>query len=300
METIKNFEQVLDMLAERGTRSQVAVVWPADEATREAVASALAEGFIHAILIGCGEDCLRDNEIAPYKDHVTVMGAENAIDAAEKAVQLVREGKADILMKGMINTDDLLRPILNKEKGILKPGAVLTHLTCVEIPTYPRLLLFGDAAVIPFPNDEQRHAQVKTMAHIGRAMGIECPRIALVHCSEKVDPRHFPYTDDYMRIKEMAKAGEFGRCIVDGPLDVKVACNKEAMVHKGINSPLRGKADALLFPNIEAANTFYKTLTLFCGGVTAGFLKGADVTVVVPSRGDSVQSKLYSLALAAL
>lgn len=300
METVKNFEELIDHLRVRGNRKRVAVVWPEDEATQMSVSRALEVGFIDAMMVGCQAQCETNKVLMRHSAHITFVEASDGDDAASKAVRLVREGNADILMKGMLNTDNLLRAILNKEYGILPKGNVLTHITASEIPTYPKLLFFSDSAVIPYPTLDQRAAQIKYLAYVARAFGIPEPRIALVHCSEKVDERHFPFTVGFKELIARANEGEFGPCIVDGPMDVKTACSYKSMLKKHIDSPIKGEADALLFPDIEAANMFYKTIGLFCGASTAAVLQGTMAPVVLPSRGDSIMSKLYSLALAAL
>ena len=140
-------------------------------------------------------------------------------ECARRAVSMVRNGEADILMKGLINTDNVLRAILHKETGILRPGHVLTHIAMAEIPKYEKLLFFTDAAVIPVPTKEQRRQQVHYVNYVCHALGIEEPRISLIHCAEKVSEKTFPYTVDYLDIIALAQSGYFGRCIIDGPLE---------------------------------------------------------------------------------
>ena len=224
---------------------------------------------------------------------------EQPDEAARIAVNLVHQGKADILMKGIINTDNLLRVILDKEHGLLPKGQVLTHLAMVEIPTYHKLLFFSDAAVIPQPTLQQRIEMIGYAIRTCRRFGIERPRISLIHCSEKVSPK-FPHSLDYVNIVQLAEAGEFGDVIIDGPLDVKTSCEKSSSAIKGIVSPINGEADVLIFPNIESGNTFYKTVSLFCHADMAGLLQGTICPVVLPSRSDSGLSKYYSIAMACL
>lgn len=218
-------------------------------------------------------------------------------EAAAQAVRMARQGEADVIMKGLIGTDQLLRAILNKETGLLPVGSTLTHISAAEIPTYPKMLFFTDAAVIPYPTHEQRIEQVRYAAHVCHRLGIEQPRIALIHCSEKTSPK-FPFVDGYADIKELAHQGVWGRCIVDGPLDVKSACSEAALRAKGITSALQGEADVLVMPDIEAGNAFYKSMTLFAGARTAGMLCGTTCPVVVPSRGDNAEAKFNSILFA--
>lgn len=273
---VTNFDELLLQLKEQGTRKRIAVVCPSDESTLWALDRARRTGLA---------------DIIPVDD-------DDKAVAARRAVALVRAGKADVLMKGFVNTDVLLRAVLDKETGILAPGRVLTHIAATRIPSYPKMLFFTDAAVIPYPTAAQRVEQVRYTVALCHRLGIAMPRVSLIHCSEKVDSRHFPFTADYLHLKEQALQGAFGRCIVDGPLDLKTSCDAHAMQVKGIQSPIKGQADALIFPDIEAANLFYKTITLFCGATTAGILQGTRVPVVLASRGDDPSAKLYSMALA--
>ncbi len=298
---ITNFEELKHAAANTGAaRRRVAVVWGSDDVTRSAVAICLDAGCIDAVFVGCRAEVEGDPALRAHGARVTVLDADNADDAAVKAVELVHQGAADIVMKGHINTDNLLRAVLNKEYGILSPGDVLTHVTVAEIPAYHKLLLLTDVAVIPYPTKAQREAQVRYVLSVARSLGIDEPKLVLTHCSEKVDGRHFPFTLDYVDIKERANAGEFGPCIADGPLDVKTAMCPEALAEKEIVSPVNGDADILIFPDIEAGNTFYKTVTLFAGARIAGMLCGTMVPVVLPSRGDTPESKALSVMLASL
>lgn len=275
---IKSFEELIAHLKTHRLKKRVAVVCPNDESSHQAIANAERDGIITPL----------------------VFQSDDPAEAARQAVEAVRRGEADVIMKGFVNTDVLLRAILNKETGILRKGRVMTHITLAELADYHKLLFFTDAAVIPYPTQEQRVAQIQYVTHYCQQLGIERPRISLIHCSEKVDAKNFPFTVGYGEIKEMATQGAFGPCIIDGPLDLKTSCSKESMAVKHIDSPIAGDADALVFPDIEAGNLFYKTITLFCQARTAGVLQGPDVPVVLPSRGDSAESKYLSLCLACL
>ena len=300
METIKNFEQLIAHLRERNQRKTVAVVWGEDESSQEAIVAALESGFINAVFVGATQAAKANTELMAFGEHIGFVETDDRDDAARQAVTLVREGKADILMKGLINTDNLLHAVLNRETGILPRGQILTHLTVAKIPTYHKMLVFADAAVIPYPTQEQRTEQVRVALTLCRSLGISEPRLSLIHCSEKVNEKFFPHTVGYLDIVKAAQEGEFSSCIVEGPLDVKVSCCRESAVTKGIHSQVAGEADALIFPDIESGNTFYKTITLFCKADTAGILSGAIAPVVLPSRSDSKACKLYSLAVASL
>ena len=278
MQPIKTLNDMIVFLQQRGDRKRVAVICPNDASTRYAVEKGQEMGFIEPIYVNSDD-----------KD-----------ECARRAVALCKSGEADILMKGLVNTDVVLRAILNKETGILRPGHVLTHIAMAEIPKYEKLLFFTDAAVIPIPTKEQRRQQVHYVNYVCHALGIEEPRIALIHCAEKVSEKTFPYTKDYLDIIALAQSGYFGRCIIDGPLDLKTSLDSVSLREKGIHSAIDGQADALIFPDIVAGNVFYKTLTLFGYTKTAGVLQGTRCCCVLPSRADSPESKYYSLALAAI
>ena len=296
MRTIQNFDEMVEHLSALDEKRRLAVVCPNDESTQEAVMRAIDMGFVEAVLVGCTREAER--AFAKYQGKVEMVSAADVDDAAAKAVALVRQGRVDVLMKGLLNTDDLLRAILNKETGILEKGRVLTHITCAEVPQYDKLLFCSDVAVIPHPTKEQREAQLIYLLRLCRSMGIREPAVALINCSEKVNEKHFPHTVEYRELVARAEKGNFGPCIVDGPLDLKTSLSGKALKKKGLSSPLRGHADALIFPDIQSGNVFYKTITLFCRAKTAAMLAGPDVPVVLTSRADDVDSKFYSLALA--
>ncbi len=299
---INNIEQLADHLSSLTCRKRIAVVCGNDDSSLSAVRKAIDTdtGFANATFVGHVTDIRRKLcETSASPPQTDFIETDNDAEAARIAVELVRKGEADILMKGLIGTDVLLRAILDKQNGLLPPHAVLTHIAIADWKAYGKLLLFTDAAVIPYPTPEQRRAQMTYVAKTCRALGIEVPRVALVHCSEKANEK-FPHTIDYKAIAAEARQGCWGQLIADGPLDTRTACDKEALRVKGINSPLKGYADALIFPDIESANTFYKTITFFAGIPTAGILAGTACPVVLPSRGDSAETKIRSLALAAL
>ncbi|MBR5102141.1 MAG: phosphate butyryltransferase [Muribaculaceae bacterium] len=299
MNSIKNFNELVQHLSGSTSRKKVAVVWPADHSSPIALAQALENGIIDVVAVGYPQ-AVEQEPLCRFADRITCVEASDPDDAARRAVALAREGKVDIIMKGLINTDNLLHAVLNKENGILPRGRVLTHITAGEIPGYDRLLFFSDVAVIPYPTQEQRIEQVRYMVATCHNFGIDCPKIALIHCTEKPNEKFFPFTLGYSDIIEMGKQGEFGPCIIDGPLDLKTACDKHALEAKGLKSPLEGESDAVIFPDIEAGNVFYKAVTLFAKAEVAAILQGTTVPVVLPSRGDSPQSKFFSLALAAM
>ena len=272
---IKSFTDLQERLQQNGQKRRIAAVCANDEATRESLCMAEEAGLAEAVYID-------DND-------PTV--------AAANAVAMIRRGEADILMKGLIGTDQLLRAILNKENGLLPKGNVMTHMVMAELERYHKLLFMTDVAVIPYPTHEQRIEQVRYAAQICRNMGIEEPRIALLHCAEH-GGKQFPFVDGYAEIIQKAEAGDFGPCRVDGPMDLKCACSPEALKAKHMQSSLEGDADVLVLPDLEAGNILYKALTFLVESKTAGILCGTQCPVILPSRGDSAEVKFNSILFA--
>ena len=296
MEPIRNFDQLTAHLKTLNRRKRIAVVCANDPNTEYAIARALDEEIAEFLMIGDSAILQKYPSLQKYPEYVKTLHIEDPDEAAREAVRIVREGGADILMKGIINTDNLLHAILDKEKGLLPKGKILTHLAVMQIPTYDKL---SDAAVIPRPTLQQRIEMIWYAICTCRRFGIEQPRISLIHCTEKVSAK-FPHSLDYVNIVELAEAGEFGNVIIDGPLDVRTSCEQASGDIKGIVSPINGQADVLIFPNIESGNAFYKSVSLFAKADMAGLLQGPICPVVLPSRSDSGLSKYYSIAMACL
>ncbi len=296
---ITDFDALTASLKTQGARRRVVVVEGCDRSTLSAVSAAIRDGFATATFVGRRADIEGAQELEGLQEHFTIEETDSHEASARGAVRLIREGQGDILMKGLVSTDVLLRAVLNKEEGLLPRGRVLSHVAAASIPGFERLLFFTDVAVIPYPTQEQRLAQVGYVAKACRAFGIEAPRISLIHCSEKASDK-FPHTLGYADIIRRAGAGDWGKVIIDGPLDVRTSVDAEGCATKGIRSPLEGRADALVFPDIEAGNAFYKTISFFCKADMAAVLQGTVCPVVLPSRADTTRSKYCSLAMAAV
>lgn len=298
MTPIKNFKELQERFKSLPMRPRVVVVNPSDQDTCSVVEKCLAENLASFFLVGLPEcEVFSKGMAEQYPSDVQVYTDTALEDAAARGVKIVHDGLADVLFKGNINTDKLLKAVLNKDHGLLPAGNVLSHITAVSQPDYPKLLFFSDAAVIPQPTLEQFDAMVRYDVDICRKLGIEQPKVALIHFSEKVNEK-FDNTISYVAIKENATAGAYGPVDVDGPMDAKTACDLHSAQVKGIDSPVTGQADILVFANLQAGNTFYKTISLFGHARMAGLITGTSRPVVVPSRADSAESKFNSLALA--
>lgn len=297
---IKTLEQLVDTVRAANRRYRIAVAWAQDINTLGAVYRAVKEGFVEAILVGnpasISEVCTR---LGIDVSLFTISEAADQQQAAVMAVDMLRSDRADILMKGLLGTDVFLKSVLDKEKGIMKPGAVMSYVCAVDIPAYNKLLFITDTAVLPFPDLNQKKAMANYAIEMANKFGIEKPKLALIGASEKLS-RHFPSSTEYPELIRMAKEGEILDCIIDGPLDIFLACDPEACEIKGVDTPVGGNADILLFPSLEACNPFYKGLMQFAGGELAGLLTGTSHPVVLMSRSESEKSKFYCIALSCL
>lgn len=292
-----NFTDLIARLNEQHSK-RIAVVCPNDAHTRNVILRSLKEEIACFTLVTDKPNLDKAEEIRQmYPTQVSILPADDITDAAQRAVALVHNHEADVLMKGTLNTDVLLRAVLNKEKGLLPAGHVLSHVTVTQIPTYKKLLLFSDAAVVPRPHVSHFEAMLVNDLKVCNKLGIERPQVALIHCTEKINGK-FPHTLGYVILKERARKGQYGLVDIDGPMDVKTACDPHSGEVKGIESSVVGNADLLVFPNIESSNTFYKAISLFGNAHMAGMLTGTTAPVVLPSRADSDDSKYYSLVLA--
>jgi len=281
-------------------KRRVAVAWAQDTNTIGAVSKAVKIGLIDAILVGDPSEIKRTCS-AEGIDHngFTIVESENEGKAAAEAVRMVRSGEADILMKGLVGTDKFLKAVMDKDKGLMIQDAVLSYVCALEIPAYHKLLFITDPAVIPFPNLDQKVAMAKYAIEMAQKFGIQKPKVALIGASEKMS-RHFENSVDYSIMCKMADRNQIAGCIMDGPLDIFLACDKKSVEIKGVETPINGDADILLFPSLESSNPFYKGLMLFANGELAGLLRGTQKPVIVMSRSESEASKYYCIALSCL
>jgi phosphate butyryltransferase len=297
---ITSLEQMVGKVSGKGKRHRIAVAWAQDSNTIGAVNRAVEEGLAEAIMIGRKEDIEKVCSGAGINfQKFTVVSSPDQHDASAEAVRMARSGEADIVMKGLVGTDIFLKAVMDRDKGLMLPGSVLSHVAALEIPAYNKLLFITDPAVIPFPNLEQKIAMAGYAIEMAKRFGIEKPRMALIGASEKMS-RHFPSNSDYAIMCNMAGRGQFGNCIMDGPLDLFLACDRTSVEIKGVDTPVNGEADILLFPSLESSNPFYKGLMLFASGELAGLIRGTSRPVVLMSRSESEKSKYYCIALACL
>ena len=289
-----------DAVRSAALKQRIAVAWAQDPNTVGSLYRAVSEGFAEALMIGRREQILKTcSETGADPERFTIIETADEREAAALAVSMTRSGEADIVMKGLVGTDKFLRAVMDKEKGLLPPKAVMSYVCAVEIPAYRKLLFITDTAVIPFPDLDQKVAMAEYAITMARRFGIEKPSVALIGASEKVSS-HFPNTLDYSVMCKMAERGQISQCVMDGPVDLFLACDPASVKIKGVDTPLAGNADILLFPSLESCNPFYKGLMLFGGGELAGMICGTTKPVVLMSRSESELSKYYCVALACL
>ncbi|EDL64574.1 phosphate butyryltransferase [Bacillus sp. SG-1] len=293
----------LDHLIEQATRlkdSTVAVAAAEDKEVMEAVSMAVEHGIANFLLFGDSQKIKEIMEaVSPQLlNHkaITILHAESAKEASESAVKAVRNNEASALMKGNVATAVILKAVLNKEFG-LRTGNALSHVAVFEIPGYERLTVLTDAGMNIAPDLEQKVQIINNAVGVAHGIGIENPKVAPLAAVEVVNPA-MQATIDAAVLTQMNRRGQIKGCVVDGPLALDNAVSLEATEHKGIQSEAAGKADILLVPNIETGNSLYKSLIYFAGAKVGAVIAGAKAPVVLTSRADSAESKLYSLALA--
>jgi phosphate butyryltransferase len=297
---INSLDQLVEQVHSLEKKYRLVVAWAHDDSTIKAIYEAVKNGFIDAVLLGNRMEIINTCEsMSVDSNFFTISDIANETDACSKAVKMVKAGEADIVMKGLVTTDKFLKAVMDKDYGLMLPKAVLSYVCAMQLPKYHKLIFITDPAVIPIPDLDQKIAMANYSIEMARRFGIKRPKIALISASEKMS-RHFDSTFHYAIMSKMAERGQIKNCIMDGPLDIFLACNKESVLTKGVDTPVKGDADILLFPSLESSNPFYKGLVLFGGGEIGGIIMGTTNPVVVMSRSESEKSKLYCIALACL
>jgi len=295
---MKRFEEVLEAVRDYPVRT-VAVAVAHDETVIQAVKDAAEGGIAEAILVGDRDEIMRLAEkVGLEVNDKDVIHERDDVRAAHRAVTMVKEGQADIVMKGHLHTDDFLRAVLNREHGLRVSGVVMSHVFVVEMPGLDKFLFITDSAMNIAPDLERKAAILLNAVHLANAFGLEEPRVACLAAVELLNPA-MPATVDATCLAKMGDRRQFSpRCIVDGPFALDNAISALAAKHKRISGPVAGRADILLCPDIEAGNMLAKSLVYFAKCRLAGTLVGARAPVVLTSRADSAESKMLSIATA--
>ena len=296
---ITKLDDLLELVKSKGKKRLVAA-YANDSHTIGAVSMAIDRGIVDATLVGdietikkvCAEEGIDVNKFELVQE-------ADETKAGVKAVELINEGKGDFLMKGLLSTDKYMRAILNKERGLCPPNVTLAHVAVIENPNYHKLLVVSDCAIIPLPDLKQKQTLLKYVTTTAKAIGIDCPKVAMVTATEQMSAG-IPACVDAAIIAKMAERGQIKGCMVEGPISLDLALDAETAAIKGMKNPVAGDADCLVFPNLESSNVFYKCCTKFDKSEVGAMLMGAKVPCVLSSRGDTAKTKLYSIALAAM
>lgn len=295
----KKFDDLLQKVSQC-SKKKVAVAVAQDDAVLEAVKAAKERGIADAILVG------DENKIRAIADEMgmdltgfEIIHEEDNYTAALKAVSLVHDGKADMYMKGLIDTKGFLKSVLDKEVG-LRTGKPLSHVCVFEVKGIDHLLFLTDVAFIPYPTLEDKVNIIENTVEIVNACGIQNPKVAPLAAVEVVNPK-MPATIEAAELMKMNEEGKITGCIVDGPLSLDLAIDPEAAEHKGATDrKIQGDADVLLFPDIHAGNLVYKCLVHTAEVKNGNILTGTKAPVILTSRSDDFETKVNSIALGAV
>ncbi len=296
---IRDLSELVQRAKNRG-RCTVAVAAAEDEDVLISLLHAMKEGFVHPLLIGDSDRISAAARSAgvPTEGMEVLDNREGAAVSAQLAVKMVREGDAGMLMKGHVGTADLLKAVLDKEKG-LNTGGLLSHVAFFQSPYYHKLFGLTDAAMNIAPDLEGKRQILLNAVELCHRLGIINPKVAVAAAVEKVNPK-MEATVHAAALKEMNASGQLPGCLVDGPFAIDIAFKRESAQLKGIGGEVAGDADLILAPDIEAGNMFYKALNFLGGAVSAAVVTGTSVPIVLTSRSDNDRSKLLSLALGAV
>ncbi|WP_312442358.1 phosphate acyltransferase [Lacrimispora sp.] len=294
----KSFGELIEKVKGYSSIKRMAIAAAGERHTLEAAFHARKEGVARPVLVGDEAEIRRImkemGEEVPDED---IYPAADNKEAAELAVSLVREGKADFLMKGYLDTGVILKAVVNKEHGLGK-GGVMSHFTMFDVPGYHKILVPVDGGMVTYPTLEQKKAIIENTVDTLIAMGYDCPKVGVLACVEKVNSK-MPETVEAAELARMNRDGEIKNCIVEGPISYDCAVDGEIAKLKGYESRIAGDVDVLVAPNIHAGNIMGKMLTCTCKAKMAGFVVGAKCPVVLTSRGSSAEEKFLSIVVSA-
>jgi phosphate butyryltransferase len=293
-----NFADIVDAV-KGGKPKALAVAVAQDDVVLEAVTRAKQEGLAKPILIGDEKEIIAiANEAKLDIAGISIVDEPDQLKAVKAAVNLVHEGMADVLMKGLVGTADFMRGVLNKEWGLSR-GKPISFVAIIDSKLVGRLLFITDPAINTYPDLPGKVDIINNAVPVARAMGIDIPKVACIAAVEVVNPK-MPATLDAACLAKMSDRGQFKNCVVDGPFAVDNALSVLSAHHKKINAPIAGLADILLAPNIETGAALYKASKYIGGCPLACVTVGAKVPLVITSRADDADAKFYSIAGALL
>ncbi len=294
---IKHLSEIVDLVKNKTTR-KIAVASAGDEHVLEAIKNARNEGIVEPILVGDERNIRAISQKIKFDlEGIRIIDIEDNVKAAKMAVSLIKNGEAEILMKGLVSTGVLMKCVLDKEHGLRK-GATLSHVALFETPFYHKLLGVTDAAMNVAPDLEKKIAIIENAIQVFHGLGNLNPKVAIVGSVETVNPK-MEATMHAATISMMNYRKQIKGCVIDGPLAIDNAVSKKASELKNITSDVAGDVDLILGPDIDGANILYKTLSFLGGASAAAVIMGATVPIVLTSRADTEKSKFLSIALAA-
>ncbi|MBR0598614.1 phosphate butyryltransferase [Clostridiales bacterium BAD-6] len=295
---MKNFEELIQFVQKNPQKKKVAVAAAHDEHTLEGIHRAYENGIAVPILIGDQakiESIMKKEGFSFPEAEVVNIGDDAA--AARRAVRMVREGEADFLMKGKLQTADLLKEVVNKERGLQK-GGLMSHFGIFEVPGYHKLLVLTDGGMLPYPDTGEKAQILMNAVKVLNGLGYENPKVAVLAAAELVNPKMQESVDGDL-LKTMNREGKLPGCIVEGPISYDLAMSPEAAEIKGYSSPVTGDTDILLMPNMTSGNLLAKAFQFTAGAKMAGMIAGAGAPIVLVSRGATAEEKYLSLVLSA-
>ena len=294
-----SFENLVRTIQEADAEKTIVIAHATDISLYYAAKKAMDQRLASFIFTGPGEKMdvlMKEAELSSeYEEKITFVETHDVQESAEKAVQLIHEGRAHVLMKGMLSTSVLLKAVLNKQTG-LRTGKILSHVAGFSLPEREKLLFITDAAMNIKPDLNEKAQIIQNTVEALKGIGVFEPKVAAIAAVETVNPV-MEATLDAAALTQMNRRGQITDCIVDGPLGFDNAVSIEAADQKGIKSDVAGRADVILVPQIETGNVLYKSLTYFGSATVGGIIVGAKVPVILTSRSDSVKSKLFSIAM---
>ena len=269
-----------------------------DEHTLQAVFAARRDGLIQPVLVGRREEILSiARALGEDLDPAQVADAGDDAQYAAKSVDLIRAGEGSMLIKGMLPTGTLLKAVVHRETGI-RASQVMSHVAILDVPSYHKLLYVTDGGMVVAPDLEQKRHILRNALDFCRFLGYDRPKAAVLCAVETVNPA-MPETADGAALKAEGERGDFGPCLVEGPISLDLATDGEAASVKGYRSPVAGDADILLAPSIAAGNLLGKSLYGLAGGEMAGVVLGAKAPITVNSRGAAAEEKYWSILICA-
>ncbi|MDC7125519.1 MAG: phosphate acyltransferase [Spirochaetales bacterium] len=292
----ENFDELINKKIKNAGKKNIAVVNAEDDHTLHAVMRAGLDGIAKPILIGDAEkvkECVK-----PYSSYCDyeIVDAPTEKDILKKTIELVNAGKADALMKGKIQTADLMRMVVSEESGF-RTGNLMSHMLVLEIPTYHKLITVSDVALVTYPDLEKKKGIIKNTVGTLHRMGFGDINVAALAAVDTVNPK-MPESVEAGELKKLNETGEIPGCYIEGPISYDLAVNKESSIIKGYESPVAGEADMLLCHNIAVANTLAKCLTFSSNAKAGGMVVGAKVPIILTSRASSTEEKYYSTVIA--